>query len=308
MNLKKKIKEKPYIAHYYRKIKYMKNSILTEISPEYTSKYLYKKKFNKELDLNDPKTYNEKLMWLKLFWKEPLKSKCADKYEVREFVKEKGEEQCLNELYGVYNNVDEIDWEKLPNKFVLKVNNTCGANIICNDKEKLNKSKAKRKLKIWMKDKFYRINAEMHYKDINPKIICEKYLDTDAGFLPIDYKIYCFNGVCKAIMICTDRESGSPQFMFCDLDGYILPFSLESKESIKRGITKLNLPESIKEMCEIANKLSMNLPFVRIDFYDYNGKAIFGEMTFTPSACLDKDITEEGEEVMGGWINLPINK
>lgn len=302
MSIKDIIKKNEKIFNMCRKID-MK--ILTEISPEYASKYIYRKVFGKNLDLKNPKTYNEKLMWLKLYWREPLKSICADKYEVREFIKEKGEEECLNELYGVYDNAYDIKWDELPSKFVLKVNNTCGANIICDDKSKFDEKATKKKLNLWMKDKYYRIGAEIHYKNIKPRIVCEKYLDTDAGLLPIDYKLYCFSGIPKVIMICLERETGTPKYYLCDLEGNILPFNLTGQKAIESGLTKLELPKVTEEMCEISKNLSNQFPFVRMDFYEYNGRAIFGEMTFTPATCLDYNITEEGEKIMGEWIELP---
>lgn len=305
MKIKDKLKSNVKIVKVYSYIidKYV--TTLTKISPVQSSKYLYKSSMGKKLNLKHPKTYNEKLMWLKLYLRNPLKSVCADKYAVRDYIKERNEEECLNELYNVYNSVEDINWEELPEKFVLKVNNTCGANIICNDKQKISKEETLKKLKRWMKDKYYLRYAEIHYKDIEPKIICEKYLETDAGILPIDYKIYCFNGKPKVIMICTERESGKPKYYLCDLDGDILPFNKTGVMSIENGISKIELPKVTKEMYRISENLSKPFPFVRVDFYDYNGKVIFGEMTFTPAGCLDNNILPIGEKIMGEWIELP---
>lgn len=303
--IKKLLKNNTLFMTLYRNFMRMDMAILTTISPVYASKYIYKKKFKKSLDLNNPKTYNEKLMWLKLFWREPLKSKCADKYEVREYIKVCGEEQCLNDLYDVYDDVKEINWDKLPNEFVLKVTNTCGANIICDDKNKLDKKETLKKLDIWMKDKYYLNSAEIHYKNIKPRIICEKYLKPKSGLLPIDYKVYCFNGEPKAIMICTGRETGNNKFYLCDLNGKILPFNIFGKLAIKEGQKYIKLPTCSKEMFDISKKLSAQFPYVRMDYYDYNGKVIFGEMTFTPAACLSTNVSDEGEKIMGEWIKLP---
>jgi len=274
------------------------------LGPEKHAEILYRKHFGNYLDLKNPTTFNEKLNWLKLFWNPSVKSICADKYEVRQYIIEQGESDCLNQLYGVYEAVDEISWEKLPHSFVLKVNNTCGANIICADKDELNEIDVKKKLKGWLKDKFWKNSSELHYQFIEPKIICEKYLETDAGFLPIDYKIYCFNGKPKVAMICVERESGKPKFYLTDFTGKILPFNKRGIETIREGITSIELPKVIKEMYDLSTKLSKHFPFVRMDFYDYNGRAIFGEMTFTPRGCLDNNISAEGEKIMGEWIDL----
>ena len=307
MNIKNKLKKSKIIMISYDYFRNIDMKLLTSISPVYASKYIYKKKFKKILDLQNPSTFNEKLMWLKLYWENSLKSICADKYAVREYIKKMGEENCLNELYSVYNYVEDIEWDKLPNEFVLKVTNTCGANIICNDKSKLNEKETLDKLTRWMKDKFYFRFAEIHYKDIKPTIICEKYLKPEKGLVPIDYKVYCFNGEPKVMMLCTGRGSGNLKYHFCDLEGNILPFDDTAKLSIKNGINKIELPHTVAEMYRISSVLSKNIPFVRIDFYDHDGKVVFGEMTFTPCACLDNSISEEGEHIMGDWIKLPKN-
>lgn len=304
MKLKERIKKNKYIRRIYFQIVFSIRSVLTIASPTLASKYFYRKTFKKKLDLKYPRTFNEKLMWLKLYWQNPIKSICADKYKVREYIVNEGLKECLNQLYGVYNKPEEIIWDNLPEKFVLKVNNTCGANIICNNKHELNEIEVKKKLKTWLKDKFYLKNAEIHYKDIPAKIICEKYLETDQGFTPIDYKIYCFNGEPKVVMLCKDRDIKDVKYYFCDLEGNVLPYDSMGEELLRKGVTHLELPECIEEMYSISRKLSKSFPFVRMDFYDYNGQAIFGEMTFTPCACLDNTLTERAEREMGEWIAI----
>ena len=305
MNIVKVLKTNKTLKSIYIRTNEIYRMNMTKISPILTSKYIYKRNFKKNLNLDNPQTYNEKLMWLKLFWKHPLKSICADKYKVRQYITEQGIKDCLNELYASYDSINEINWDQLPNTFAIKVNNTCGANIICDDKNKLSEKDTLNQIDKWMKDKYYLKHAEMQYKDIPPKIICEKYLNTENGFLPIDYKIYCFNGVPKVIMLCTERETGHAKYYLCDLNGNILPFNKAGKVAINNGINKIDLPKSSNEMYDICRILSSPFPFVRIDFYDYNNKAIFGEMTFTPGGCIDNNISEEGEKIMGEWISLP---
>src|SRR5690606_8377244 len=175
---------------------------------------LYKNRLGKKLNLRDPKDFNEKLQWLKLYWQHPLVIQCADKYEVRSFVQERGCEAILNELYGVYKDVSEIEWEKLPSKFALKTTNGSGTNIICSDKSKLDKREVFEKLDDWLKKDYSLVAAEVHYSKMVPQIICEKFIETDDGLLPNDYKLFCFNGEPRVILVVTERASGEYQRHF----------------------------------------------------------------------------------------------
>jgi len=278
------------------------------LGPKKHSELLYYKEMNKRLNLSSPTTFNEKLMWLKLYEDNHLKAICADKLEVRKFVSDKGESQCLNELYNFYNSSNEIRWEELPNSFVLKVNNTSGANIICPNKENLDIALTSYKLDKWLQEKFYKNYSEMHYKNIEPKIICEKYLKPKKGLLPDDFKLFCFHGITKVVMVCTERETGNPKFYMTDLNGKILPYNPTGKKAIEMGETYIKLPSSIGEMDRIARKLAKDFTFVRADFYDIDGNVVFGELTFTPQAGMDSNILEEGERTMGDWITLPPKK
>ena len=181
--------------------------ILTRISPRLSAKILYIYRTKEIPHLKNPKKFNEKMTNLKLTYKDnQLVSQCADKYGVREYVKSKGLEHILNELYLICNNPDEIDFDKLPDKFALKCTHGCGYNIICNDKSKLDIKETKTKLNKWLKEKYGLATQELHYLNIKPRIICEKYLCDENGKLPLDYKIYCFNGVPKCILVCSERE------------------------------------------------------------------------------------------------------
>ncbi len=276
---------------------------LTRISPTLTSKLIYRISKGKPLNLKNPKDFDEKLMWLKLkkYYKNPLITECADKYRVREYVKRKGCEYCLNELLGVYDYPEEINWDELPNQFVIKCNHGCGYNIICDDKSKLNIEEAKGKLKRWLKEDFYLENAEVNYKYIKKKIICEKYLKTDDGFVPNDYKIYCFNGEPDVTLVCFDREEAL-QLVFMDKNWKSTKIGKDSYYSGK----EVKKPASYEEMMELSAILSKDFPFVRMDFYDYNGKAILGEMTFTPSGANNDVYTDYGDEYLSNKLNLNI--
>ena len=227
--------------------------------------------------------------------------KCADKYEVREYVKSCGCEEVLNELYGVYETTSEIDWDSLPSKFALKCTHGCGFNIICDDKSKLDKNETFEKLNRWLKIDYSLYAAELHYAKIKPKIIYEKYIETDAGFLPIDYKIYCFNGKVHGTLVCTSRSTEHLNLDFYDRSWEKLPYF----KSSLLGNRKITRPKSYEKMIEVAEKLSKPFPFVRIDFYDYNNKPVLSEMTFTPLGCMATYYSEYGLKLLGDMLELP---
>lgn len=294
---KEKLKNNKFIVWSYGRFR----RVLTIISPTLTSKLMYRISKGKRLNLKEPKLFDEKLMWLKLntYYKNPLVTECADKYRVRDYVERKGCKEVLNELIAVYDNVNDIEWDTLPNQFVIKCNHGCGYNIICDNKDKLNIDDAKLNLIKWIKEDFYLETAEVNYKFINKKIICEKYLKTDDGFVPNDYKIYCFNGEPLIVLVCFDREE-ELQLVFMDLDWKVTKIGTDSYYNGK----PVKKPESLDEMISVSKVLSKDFPFVRIDFYDYNGKAILGEMTFTPSGGINNAYTEWGDKYLGNLLDL----
>lgn len=274
-------------------------SICTHISPTLGCRIIYFIKFKRILNLKNPVYFNEKLMWLKLndynhnnnVWT------CSDKYTMRKYCLDKGiKEENLSKLIGVYGNIDEIDFNKLPKKFALKCTHGMGFNIICEDKEKIDIVKTKKKLDIWQKKKFGYESAETHYTHIEPKIICEEFIENEKNEYPIDYKIYCFNGKPKIVLVCTNRKTHY-QTTFFDLNWN----NLHLRESETNLI--LEKPKQFEEMIEISKNLSKEFKFVRVDFYEHNGKAILGELTFTPAACLGIYIKEESKK-MGDMLDL----
>ena len=279
-------------------------SLLTSISPIFSSKFYYKIKVHKKLNLKNPKTFNEKLMWLKLikYENDDLIIQCADKYSVRDYIKKCGCEELLNDLICVYNNPKEIDFDKLPNKFVLKINNAAGYNIICHDKDKLNKKYTLKTIKKWWNKPYWKFHAELQYKPIKQKIICEKYLDSKDENAIEDYKIYCFNGKPLFCMICIDRNNGKAKYYFMDKNWKLMrinPAGIEAPDNFE-----LYKPKCIDKMYDYAEKLSKPFKFVRVDFYDYNDKPIFGELTFTPCSCADGNYTDEAQLEFGNLIDL----
>lgn len=277
--------------------------ILSTLSPVFATKFFYKKVFNRSLNLNNPKTLNEKILWLKLntYKNNELVTQCADKFKVRQYVQEVGCGEILNELYNVWDKVEDINWSKLPSKFAIKVNHGCGYNIICDNKDDLNIKECKYKLKKWLKEDFWKLNAEINYRYIQKKITCEKFIETDKGLLPEDYKIYCFNGIPKYVLLCVDRGKGRPKYYYYDYEWNLMPYT---KDALENPNLKLEKPEGIDEMFEYAYKLSKPFPFVRTDFYLNKGKIIFGELTFTPSAGLDIKRTPEVDRKLGELLVL----
>lgn len=279
-------------------------AIISTFSPTLTSKIYYETKLKKKLDLKNPKTFNEKLMWLKLneYENDKLITQCADKYKVREYVENCGCGEILNELIGVYDNVEQIDSEKLPDKFVLKCNHAAGYNIICQDKSKLDIDKTKKQLKKWLKSDYWKYVAELQYKNVEKKIICEKFLESKDGNAIEDYKIYCFNGKPLFCMVCVGRNFGKPKYYFMDRDWKLMrinPAGIYASSNFT-----IDKPDCIDEMYMYAEKLAKPFKFVRTDFYDYNGKIIFGELTFTPAGCVDGNYNDSSQEEFGKLIQI----
>lgn len=274
--------------------------IIYKSSPVMASKILYRLSTGKKINLDTPKDFNEKLMWLKLNWQHPLVVKCADKYEMREYVENLGYLDILPELYGVYDNIEDIKWNDFPGKFALKCTHGCGFNIICNDKNKLDVSKAKKSIKKWMKTRYVFEAIEIQYDKMKPRIICEKYIETSAGILPNDYKIYCFNGEPRLTLVCTER-SETVKLDFMDSEWNVMDIGADGWGS---G-TIPKKPSCYEDMLRICRDLAKPFPFVRIDFYDLNGKPILGEMTYTPAGCAARYYNENGLNLLGEYIELP---
>lgn len=278
--------------------------LLTKISPKINSEILYWGIIGKKLNLKNPQNFNEKLMWLKLnkYGNNELVSKCADKYSVREYVKECGCGEILNDLIDVYSNVNDIDFNKLPDKFVLKCNHASGYNIICKDKDKLDERKTKKQLKKWVKKDYWAMYSEIQYKKIERKIVCEKFLESKGENSIVDYKVYCFNGKADFIMICIGRNTGHIKYYYMDKDWKVMKVNDLGMETLDDF--QIEKPKCVDKMFEYAEKLAKPFEFVRVDFYDYKDKPVFGELTFTPSACVDTDYTEQGCLQLGKKLHL----
>ncbi|CDG15853.1 ATP-grasp fold amidoligase family protein [Xenorhabdus doucetiae] len=278
--------------------------------PEFVTKSIYKQRLNQQLNLKNPVTFNEKLQWLKLntYKDNNLVIKCADKFSVRDYVSENGCQEILIPIYASWDKASDIDWSKLPNKFVMKCNHGAGYNIICKDKSNLNIDKTVKKLNNWMKEDYWRKAVELVYRDIPKKIICEKFIETSNGALPYDYKIFCFNGKPKFVMVCTERESEKPKFYFMDENWHLLPYGVDYLDA---NISKLEKPQNFEKLFDYAMKLAKPFPFVRVDLYLNDGIINFGELTFIHSAGMDRELNNEEnkniDKIMGDLIKLDLN-
>lgn len=263
-------------------------------------KFMFKIRMRKKLNLETPITFNEKIQWLKLYNRKPEYSEMVDKYKVREYIAKTIGEEYLIPLLGVYDKFEDIDFDKLPNQFVLKCTHDSGGVVICRDKNKLDKEILRKKINRSLKKNFYYHGREWPYKDVTPKIICEKYMVDESGTELKDYKFFCFGGIPKALFVATDRGVDT-RFDFFDMEFNHLPFMQHYKNSTK----KIVKPKGFNQMIDLAKKLSKDMPHVRVDFYDINGKIYFGEITFYHFSGVEKFEPEIYDKIFGDWIELP---
>ena len=261
----------------------------------------YKQSTGMSLCLENPQTFNEKIQWLKIYDSTPLKTRLADKFLVRDWVKEQIGEQYLIPLLGVWDQFDQIDFDRLPDQFVLKANHGCGWNIIVKDKNVLDKAEAKRKMDKWLNTNFAFCNGlELHYKDIPPRIIAEAFLENEGREL-YDYKIWCFNGKPEFIVFMADRHI-ELKVAFYDPGWNRLPFVY----TFPRYEKSAPKPENLDEMLKLAEALSKDFIHARVDFYALDdGSVKFGEMTFTTASGECRWNPPEYDLIVGQMMTLP---
>ena len=272
------------------------------VNPLKANKQLYMRNHGVEPDLENPKNFNEKVMWLvhNVYKNDPRITSGADKYEMRDYVKSKGLGDLLPDVYGVWKNPKKIDWDSLPDTFVLKCNHGCGTNVFCRDKSKLDKKAAVKNLKHWLHINYANFYGEINYKHINRRVFAEEFLDDGTGAQPVDWKFMCFHGEPKILMVCTERETGA-KFIFTDMEYNDLHITAPG---LHFGGTLPPKPDTLPQMIEYARKLSEDFPFVRVDFYTFAGKVYVGELTFSPLGCAIDYITDDALMEMGSWLDL----
>ena len=259
----------------------------------------YHRKTGETLNLENPKTFNEKIQWLKLYDSTPIKTKLADKYLVRDWIKEKIGEEYLVPLLGVWEKANDIDFNKLPNQFVLKCNHGCGYNIIVQDKTQLDIKEAKQKLTNWSKENFaFKYGLQLHYKNIKPLIIAEKYIEQIDEQI-CDYKFLCFNGNVKYCWVDKDRYTEHKRNIY-NMNWERLDVNINPIYDV---IDECNKPVNFDKMVKFAEILSKDFRFVRVDFYEAGDRLYFGEMTFTSSSGTEKIYPESFDLELGSYIN-----
>ncbi len=284
--------------------KLAKSKISRIIPDKLYLKIQYRFRMGKKLNLNSPKTFNEKLQWLKLYDRKPEYSRYVDKYDAKEVVADKLGSEYIISTIGVWDSVDEIDFEALPNEFVLKCTHDSGSVVICRDKSTFDFNSAKEKLRKKLKTNLFWQGREWPYKNVKPRIIVEQYLSELSDDKLIDYKFFCFNGEPRYLYISQgldDHETARISYAF--LDWQMAPFRRTDFASFDVLPSK---PVNFHTMIEMSRTLSKDIPFLRVDFYNLNGKIYFGEMTFFPGAGYTRFQPSEWDEKIGELLNLPL--
>lgn len=273
------------------------------MSDEKYLKWKYKRKLGEKLDLMSPQTFCEKLQWLKIYDRRPEYTMMVDKYKVRQYISEVIGNEYLIPILGHWNNFNEIDFNALPNQFVLKCNHDSGGLIICRDKKNLDIDWARKKINKCLKKNYFWSGREWPYKNVKPCIIAEKFMIDDVSQNLIDYKFYCFNGEPKFLYISEGLEDHSTaKISFVNLDWTFAPF----KRSDYRSFSKLpKKPVNFSKMIEFAKFLSRDIPFLRVDFYEINNRLFFGELTFFPTSGFQTFEPDTWNLTLGSWINFP---
>lgn len=264
--------------------------------------YVWKHRMNYPLNLDNPRRYNEKLQWMKLYDRRDVYTKMVDKYEAKEYVQDIIGSEYVIPTIAVWNNTEDIEWDKLPNQFVLKCTHDSGGLVICKDKTTLDRKKAIDKLKKSLQNDFYMAAREWPYKNVPRRIIAEQYMEDEKTKELRDYKFFCFNGVPKALFVATERQNREePYFDFFDME-----FNhLEMKHGHPNAPHLPEKPKCFEEMKVIAAKLSEGYPHLRVDLYEVNGKVYFGELTLFHHTGMVNFEPASWDDTFGSWIDLP---
>ena len=282
--------------------------ILNQIAPLIKNdktflKWKYYTVFHRFPNLKNPQTYNEKLQWLKLHDKRPEYTQMVDKAEAKNYVSNIIGEEYIIPTFGVYSHFDEIDFEKLPNQFVIKCTHDSGGVVVCKDKSIFDVQAARKKIEYGLGKSAYWGTREYPYKNVPPRIIVEAYMEDESGYELKDYKIFCFDGKPEFLFVATDRgiKGEETKFDFFDLEWNHLPFTNGHPNSTK----PIKKPENFEKMMELSAQLSQNIPQVRVDLYNINGKIYFGELTFFHWSGMTPFVPEDWDYKFGEMICLP---
>lgn len=267
-------------------------------------KYYYH--FRRFPNLNNPKTYNEKLQWLKIHDRNPLYTKLVDKYEAKKYLVDAIGADYIIPTYGVWDSFDEINFDKLPNRFVLKTTHDCGGVVICYDKSSFDISKARTFLNSHLKRNYFYEGREWPYKNVVPRIMAEKCIAINQEYDLMDYKVFTFNGEPKVMFVAANRQSNTKDTTFDFFDVDFNPLKIKnghpnSDEPIKK-------PNNLHRMLEISKRISTEFPHMRVDFYEVDGKLYVGELTLYHFSGMVPFYPEKWDEIFGSWLHLPVDK
>lgn len=275
--------------------------LLNHMSDERYLREMYYHIFGKELDLENPETFNEKLQWLKLHDRRDIYATMVDKYEVKKYVAGIIGEEYIIPTLGLFGKFDEIDFDKMPRQFVIKCTHDSGGLVVVKDKMKMDLRKSRKKISKSLKRNYYYSGREWPYKNVKPQIIVEKYMeDRSAGEL-VDYKVMCFGGKARMLFTCTERFGDGLKVTFFDLGWNKLPFKRHYPSS---GLD-IPRPKNLEKMVALSEELARDIPFVRIDWYEINNRLYFGEYTFYPGSGFEEFTPEKWDKKIGDLIVLP---
>ena len=301
---------KNIINHIIKTLKHYSNKYSLDIASTILSdsdylKYWFKRRMGYQLNLDSPKTFSEKLQWLKLNMIRPDFTILVDKIAVKDYVAKVIGQEYIIPTIGTWKTVNDIEWGKLPDQFVIKVNSDSGGIVVCKDKSCLDVNAAKKKLLYGWGRNYYKYNREYPYKNVTPRILAEKYMvDSSIGELR-DYKFFCFNGQPKVFKIDFGRFV-EHHANYYDINGKILPFGEKNLPPIYDK--ELPIPDNFSKMVDLATQIAthINHPFVRVDLYNVEGKIFFGEITFFPASGAGIFTSMKWDEQLGSYINLPL--
>lgn len=296
-----KVIKNPFLAIYFLD----KLKVTRLLSDRIYLKIRYRACFKKKLNLSSPQTYTEKLQWIKIYDHNSKYTKMVDKYLVKEYVARLIGEQYIIPTIGVWDKVEDIPFDKLPNSFVLKCTHDSGGLVVVKDKSVLDIEQAKKKLKSSLNNNYYWVGREWPYKNVKPRIIAEKYMEDSITGELRDYKFFVFNGKAKALFIATDRQNTEVDTAF---DFFDMNFNhLDIRNGHPNSSRIIKKPQSFFKMKELAEKLGKGMPEARIDFYEVDGNVYFGEITLFHHSGFTPFEPERWDYIFGKWISLPMN-
>ena len=296
------MKIRQYFERIILKLKY--HHLLDWLPDSLYLRLMYRIILHKKLNLQNPQTFNEKLQWLKLYDRNPIYTSMVDKYEAKKYVAKIIGENYINPTIGIWNSFDEIDFDTLPNQFVLKCTHNSGGLFICRNKNSFDINVARQKIEKSLQRNYFYNGREWPYKNVKPRIIAEKYLEDESGYELKDYKVFCFYGIPKLIQVDYDRFTDHKRNIYtCNWHYLNCQLLYPTHSEIE-----INKPQKLDELLELSERLSNRIPFLRTDFYIINDKIYFGELTLYPGSGFEKFTPEIWDIKIGNLIDLSKHK